>query len=101
MFETATERAALASAWGDTLLAGTLSVPGQYEEPQAEDLLTEGTAPTFLAERAVLEAGGITYGSPIDNVITHDGRTRGPFKVVRWQSVDDGAFILLGLQVTA
>lgn len=100
MIETAEERAALAAVWEDVASVGTFTIPGQYDEPQAEDLLVEGTAPTFLAQRSVLDAAGVTYHTTIDSVTTHDGRTRGPFTVVRWQSQDDGAFVVLGLQVS-
>ena len=103
VFETAVEREALASVWEDSALVGTTRIPGQYDEPQAEDLLVEGTAPTFLAARAHLEAIPVTAGpggTTIDSVTTHDGRTRGPYRVVRYASLDDGAFVLLGLQAT-
>lgn len=99
MIETAEERAALAGVWEDSASVGTSTIPGQYDEPQAEDLLVEGTAPTFLAQRSALEAAGVTYQTTVDSVTTHDGRTRGPFTVVRWMSQDDGAFVMLGLQV--
>ena len=97
-FETDAERELLTAAWGDRAAVGASVVRGQYDEPQAEDLLVEGTAPTFLASLAELGAASVGIGTTINSVTTHDGRTRGPFLVVRWQVADDGAFVLLGLQ---
>lgn len=101
MIESAAEREALTAAWGDvaTTAAGA-SVRGQFDEPQAEDLLIEGTAPTFLASLTELEGASVAIGTDITSVATFDGRTRGPFRVVRWQAVEDGAFIQIALQQT-
>ena len=84
VFETDAEREALTAAWGDCAAVGSFTVRGQYEEPQAEDLLVEGTAPTFLASLAELEAASVAIGTIFDSVTTFDGRSRGPFRVVRW-----------------
>lgn len=100
VFETAREREALTAAWGDYAAVGAFTVRGQYDEPQAEDLLVEGTAPTFQASLAELNAASVSIGTTFDSVTTFDGRTRGPFQVVRWQVIEDGAFIQLGLQST-
>ena len=98
--ETARERAGLAGFSGEFANVGAVTVSGHYEEPQAEDQLVEGTAPTFLTARGFLEAASITIGTTIDSIQTQDGRTVGPFKVVRWQVVEDGAFVNLALQQT-
>ena len=98
MIETAAEREALTSLWGDVLHAGSARVRGQFDEPQAEDLLIEGTAPVFMASRAEFAAAGVTLNSTVDSVTTYDGRTRGPFLVTRWQSEEDGAFVTVALQ---
>lgn len=99
MIETASEREALTAAWGDvaTTAAGA-SVRGQYDEPQAEDLLTEGTAPTFLASLNEWNAASVAIGTDITAITTYDGRSQGPFRVARWQVESDGAFVTVGLQ---
>lgn len=97
-FETAAERVMLDEAWGDTAYTDTgFRICGRYDDPQAEDLLVEGTAPTFGASLAALKAANVSIGSTFSSVTTQDGRTLGPFVVVRWQSEEDGAFILLAL----
>ena len=96
--ETARERRGLASFAGEIATVGTFKVPGHYEEPQAEDQLVEGTAPTFLTSRSELAAASVTIGTTVDSIQTQDGRTVGPFRVTRWQVEDDGAFIVIALQ---
>ena len=99
MIESAAEREALTAAWGDiaTTVAGA-RVRGQFDEPQAEDLLVEGTAPTFLASLTELTTASVGNGTELTTVTTYDGRTRGPFRVARWQVESDGAFVTVGLQ---
>jgi len=99
-FETPGERESFASIWGDVMVAPGGEVPGQYVEPQAEDLLMEGTAPTFLSSAAEFAAASVTIGTAITAVRTHYGETRGPFAVVRWQVQDDGAFVVVSLNQT-
>ena len=98
--ESAAERAALASAWGDTAVVGNQSIPGQYEEPYGDVLGMEGTGPTFLALQSDLAAASVANGTDLDSVSTFTGRTLGPFRVVSTQPQADGAFVLLGLQQT-
>ena len=97
-FETDQERAALTESWGDTASIAGRALHGLYDEPQAEDLLMQGTAPTFQSSLSELQRVSVTLGTTIDSVTTFDRRTRGPFTVVRWNVIEDGAFILLGLQ---
>lgn len=96
--ETDAERRAQAELWGDRATAGGLTIGGQYDEPQAEELLVEGYAPTFLALREDLYAAAITTRSVLDTITTADGRTLGPFTVISWAREDDGVFIRLGLE---
>ena len=56
-------------------------------------------AATFLCQLSDLSTNQVTMGSQFDSVVTHDARTRGPFKIVRWAQQEDGAMIELGLQV--
>ena len=95
--ETDAERAALAAFGGDVATVGARDVPGHYEEPGAADLDVEGSAPTFRSSRTNLAAAGVVKNSTIDAIRTHDGRSRGPFRVVTVEPEDDGAFLLLGL----
>lgn len=97
MIESARERAQF-DRWGDFATAGAARVQGRYDEPQAEVQLVNGTAPVFSASRAALEGAGITLQSTIERIDTHAGQVRGPFRVVRWDTETDGAFIALGLQ---
>ena len=99
-FESTEERIAFASVWQETARVGNVDVPGLFEEPQVEDLLIEGTAPTFMSSRELLTDAGITIGITIDSITTLTGDTRGPFRVVRWQVESDGAFVTLALQQT-
>ena len=101
LFETDAERAALTEAWGDTATtdAGAI-VCGQYDDPQAEDLLIEGTAPTFMSSLAAFQAASVSIGTTFSSVVTQDRRKLGPFTVVRWQSEEDGAFVRVMLNVT-
>ena len=98
MIETAAERQALAGVWGDCAYIGAEQIPGLYESPQAEDLLVEGIAPTFESTAASLAAASVAVNTIIDRIETHDGRTVGPYRVRRWASQDDGAFVVLGLE---
>ena len=100
MMESAAERQALASFSGEYATVGSETLQIHFAEPQAEDVLVEGVAPALLAERVALETLGLTRGSRIDSVHALDGRITGPFRIVFWRSVDDGAFVELGLEVT-
>lgn len=96
--ETAAERRSMADAWGDKATIGAVTIPGQFEQPQAEDQLVEGTAPEFIAYDADLRDAAITRGTIIDRVTRADGQVFGPFKIVRWRSLGDGTDIALGLE---
>ena len=99
MIETAAERAALASVWGDTLTTDAgACVPGQYVEPQADDQFVEGTSPTFYSSLYALTNASIGLRTTALTVETHYNQARGPFKVVGWEVQDDGAYVLLRLQ---
>lgn len=95
--ETEADRIALENLGGDSAIIGATSVPGSYDEPGADVIGVEGVDPTFLVSARLVAQAAIVRGTQL-LVSTHDGRTRGPFRVVRWMPVDDGAFIELGLE---
>lgn len=96
--DNAKERAAFDEIEGTIATVGAVSFPCVFDDEQAESLLMEGTAPQILCSAARLAANGVVLGTTIDLVETYDGRNKGPYKVVRWQVQQDGAFIVAGLQ---
>jgi len=88
----------IGASFGDVAVSGTSEVPGRFTQPQGEIRLAEGTAPAFHAAAVAFSDAGVSKGSTFDTVRTYDGRTLGPFKVISWETVDDGVFVNVGLQ---
>lgn len=96
--ETAKERAAFDEIEGSLAYVGANFFPCVFNDETAESLLMEGTSPELLCSASRLEAAGVSLQTTIDKIVTYDGRVKGPYRVVRWQVQDDGAFVLAGLQ---
>lgn len=96
--ESAEERAAFDEIEGSLAVAAGSSFPCIFDDETAESLLVEGTAPQITVSLERINSVGLTINSQIDSVQTYDGRTKGPYRIVRWQSQDDGAFVVIGLQ---
>ena len=98
MIDTLAERSAYDEIEGTIAIVGVSEFPCIFNDETAESLLTEGTAPQILCSAARLEANNVKLQTQIDQIRTYDGRVKGPYRCVRWQVQDDGAFVVVGLQ---
>ena len=98
-----TERSAIARAWKDrAVLTDGRSMPGRFEQPHVEVSLAEGTSPTWNTATDEADAIGLTNqaarNTRIERIDLYTGKQAGPFKVISYHLVGDGAFCELGLQ---